>query len=160
MKSQWIEQATKIGQLLKAKNWKIAVAESCTAGGLGYALTSVSGSSTWVENGFIVYSNHAKMHLLHVQPQTLEQYGAVSEETAIELALNCLNWSEVDLAISITGIAGPLGGSEQKPIGTVWIGLADKSKVFANHYLFKGDRASIREKAIEAALELLLLSIS
>lgn len=155
MNTKLIELARSVGKKLKANNLKLATAESCTAGGLGYYLTAISGSSDWVEGGFIVYSNQAKIQLLNVNPSTLLQFGAVSEQTVLELAHNCLKIAKVDLALAITGIAGPTGATPDKPLGTVWIGLADKQQVVAQHFVFSGDRGSVREQAIEAALLLI-----
>lgn len=155
MNAKLIELAATLGQRLKTFNWKMATAESCTAGGLSYYLTAISGSSEWFECGYIIYSNHAKMQLLGVSPQTLAQEGAVSEQTALEMARNCLHLAKVDLSVAITGIAGPTGGSDDKPVGTVWIAVADNQGATAKHFVFAGDRAAVREQAIEQALMLL-----
>ncbi len=135
----------------------LAVAESCTGGGLSYWLSSVPGSSTWFERGFVTYSNQAKIDMLGVSAETLAQFGAVSEETAREMAQGVLAHSHADIGIAITGIAGPDGGSTEKPVGTVWIAAASRSQeTFAQQYLFTGDRQEVRLRAIAQALEMIL----
>ena len=136
-------------------NWTISVAESCTGGGLGSLLTELSGSSKILEGGFIVYSNKAKQELLNVQKVTLDTYGAVSKETAIELANNCRIKLKTDFAISITGIAGPNGGSEDKPVGTVWIGISDSQETKATKFVFLKNREANRELSKYTALSML-----
>lgn len=143
-----------VADKLKASGLKIVTAESCTGGGLCYWLTSVPGSSDWVDRGFVTYSNHAKMQMLGVPSLTLDTHGAVSKETACAMAEGALQHSESHLAISITGIAGPDGGSDQKPVGTVWIGWAgEQLTTDAELHTFAGDRQAIRLQSIMAALE-------
>jgi len=142
-----------LGQQLKLRAWSLAVAESCTGGNLCAAITDVPGSSTWFDRGFVTYSNHAKEVMLNVPRATLLTYGAVSEESAIAMANGALLASNANISIAITGIAGPTGGSEKKPIGTVWIACASENKMTcAKHYLFSGNRLTIREQAVFAAL--------
>lgn len=136
-------------------NWTISVAESCTGGGLGSLLTELSGSSKILQGGFIVYSNKAKQELLNVQESTLNKYGAVSKETAIELAHNCRIKLKTDFAISITGIAGPDGGSDEKPVGTVWIGISNSDETKAIKFVFLKNREANRELSKYTALSLL-----
>ena len=136
-------------------NWTLSVAESCTGGGLGSLLTELKGSSKILQGGFIVYSNNAKKNLLDVNETTLEKYGAVSEQTAIELANNCRKKMGTDFAISITGIAGPDGGSTKKPVGTVWIGISDSTKTKATKFVFLKNREANRELSKFTALSLL-----
>ncbi len=136
-------------------NWTISVAESCTGGGLGSLLTELSGSSKILEGGFIVYSNNAKQELLNIKKSTLDNYGAVSEETAKELANNCRLKLNTDFAISLTGIAGPNGGSEEKPVGTVWIGISDSKETKAIKFVFLKNREANRELSKYTALSLL-----
>ena len=145
--------AQQLGKALNARGWKITCAESCTGGGIGYAITSVSGSSAWFERGFITYSNEAKSEVLGVNPDTLLVYGAVSEQTVEQMAQGALEHGKADLAIAVSGIAGPDGGSPEKPVGTVWFGVAVKDKVISLHQRFVGDRLEIRQQAIEHALE-------
>jgi nicotinamide-nucleotide amidase len=140
--------------LLKAQNLKIATAESCTGGLLAAYLTEKSGSSAWFERGFVTYSNEAKIEMLGVKQSTLEHYGAVSEQTAKEMAEGALNNSRADLSIAITGIAGPDGGSADKPVGMVCFGFAGKNiESLTQTKYFEGDRKAIREQAAQFALE-------
>jgi nicotinamide-nucleotide amidase len=161
-----IQQITiELGLALKNKQLTLCTAESCTAGGLAYWITSVPGSSAWFERGFVVYSNEAKKDLLNVSANTLHQFGAVSEETAREMAKGALKNSLATISIATTGIAGPDGGSEEKPVGTVWTAFANKNAPTQNQTqtmvnIFHGDREMIRLATIENALEQLLLFIS
>lgn len=146
-----------LGSALQQHHWSCATAESCTGGGLAYAITSFPGSSAWFDRGFITYSNQSKQDLLGVTSDTLSLHGSVSEAVAIEMAQGALKHSMAQLAISITGIAGPSGGSVDKPVGTVWIGLAAiNSPTTAMTYYFHGDREQIREQTIITALEQLI----
>lgn len=150
----------KIAQLadyLLNKQLKMGTAESCTGGGLSNALTLLPGSSRWFDRGLITYSNEAKMSLLHVPAKTLLQYGAVSQETAHAMVDGLLGIHLLDAGIAITGIAGPDGGSTEKPVGTVWIAWKVKAdKTESRHYQFNGNRAQIRQQSIEAAIDCLL----
>lgn len=132
---------------------KLAVAESCTGGGLAYQLTAVPGSSQWFDRGFVTYSNAAKVELLGINPDILNRHGAVSAETAAEMSKCVIKQSNADVSLSITGIAGPGGGSQQKPVGTVYFGLADRSG-FCQSRLgkFSSGRGQIREDSITFAL--------
>lgn len=144
---------TEIAQLLQSNNMHLAVAESCTGGGLGEMLTRIPGSSNWFEGGAITYSNQAKIELLGVKEETLKAHGAVSEAVALEMAKGALSLTTAQLSIAITGIAGPDGGTPEKPVGTVWIAWSVKhSNAVAQHFAFSGDRESIRQQAIHAAL--------
>lgn len=144
---------SQIAEILIKNKQKIAVAESCTGGGLAYVMTSVAGSSQWFDRGFVVYSNQAKQELLAVEEAAIVEHGAVSEEVAIEMAEGAVDHSDAQVAISITGIAGPDGGTEEKPVGTVCFGLIveDQGKIFRE--CFDGDRTSVREQSILFALE-------
>ena len=146
----------KVANLLKEKKLKIATAESCTGGMLGNFLTNISGSSEYFDRGIISYSNRAKMELLGVSPETLEKYGAVSEQTAREMAEGVRKRSGVDIGISTTGIAGPTGGTKDKPVGLVYVGLSTEEKTIVRKFLFKGNRIENKESACAAALEMLL----
>ncbi|HWF05168.1 MAG TPA: CinA family protein [Candidatus Angelobacter sp.] len=154
-----IEQlAENLGEQLKKKGWRLVTAESCTGGGLSYAITDIAGASQWFDRGFITYSNIAKEELLGVKTETLKTFGSVSEETAREMAEGALyhNHSQAHISIAITGIAGPDGGSAEKPVGTVWIACAGKSlPTMASHYIFSGNRKEVRQQAIEIALKML-----
>lgn len=133
-----------------------AVAESCTGGAVGSAIVSVSGASAVFAGGVISYSNDVKREVLHVSASTLERHGAVSSETACEMASGARELTNADFAVSVTGIAGPGGGSAEKPVGLVWFGLAGRDGVRAERMIFSGDRAEVRGAAVEHALEMLL----
>ncbi|WP_104024267.1 nicotinamide-nucleotide amidase [Vibrio hyugaensis] len=152
-----MERATKLsadlGALLAKHGHVLTTAESCTGGGVATAITDIAGSSAWLDRAFVTYSNEAKMEMLGVQASTLEAHGAVSEPVVIEMVLGALNHSNATIGVSISGIAGPSGGSEEKPVGTVCFAFADNQnwqKVETMH--FTGDRAQVRKKAIEHAL--------
>jgi nicotinamide-nucleotide amidase len=146
--------AQHLGNLLLQKDLRLATAESCTGGGLGFWITSIAGSSAWYDRGFITYSNAAKMELLQVKPITLDKFGAVSRETALEMAEGALHYSQADVSVAITGIAGPDGGSPDKPVGTVWIAYAGKSFSTEAHLeVFAGDRQKVRTTTIQRALQ-------
>jgi nicotinamide-nucleotide amidase len=149
-----------VGRLLKEQGAKLAVAESCTGGLLGAALTNVAGSSAYFLGGVQCYSNEAKMRFVGVQPTTLERYGAVSEETALELASGIRERFDATYGVSITGVAGPDGGSPEKPVGTVWIGLADRQSCTAELFRFANDRITNREHAVASALAMLLRNLT
>lgn len=150
--------AEETGQALKAKGWMLATAESCTGGWVGEIITAVPGSSSWYDRGFITYSNEAKQEMLGVQALTLQQSGAVSEETAREMADGVLLHSHAKISLAISGIAGPAGGSPGKPVGTVcfaWSirdGAASGRCVKSESRLFPGDRREVRRQAVEHAL--------
>ena len=146
-----------LASMLIAKDWKIALAESCTGGLVCATLTDLAGSSEWFERGFITYSNEAKTECLGVPAELIESFGAVSEEVALAMASGALQASSANVAISITGIAGPSGGSPKKPVGTVCFGWAiqnnsTESRVICRTLHFDGDRSSIREQAKNYAL--------
>ncbi len=150
------QQVLEVAKKLQTKGLLLATAESCTGGGLSYWLTSVPGSSVWFERGFITYSNQAKMDLLGVRASTLDNHGAVSEETAHEMAEGILHNSPADLGLAITGIAGPDGGTPDKPVGTVWLAIAGKNlPVRAEVHIFTGDRQAVRLQAIAKALSMI-----
>lgn len=138
----------------------VATAESCTGGLIAGALTAVAGSSSVVERGFVTYSNEAKNELLGVPLETIQRVGAVSPETAIAMAEGALTNAPVDLTVAVTGVAGPGGGSPEKPVGTVQIASARKGKSTVTHeFHFDGDRDSVREQTVIAALEMMLSQI-
>ncbi|KXI28123.1 CinA family protein [Paraglaciecola hydrolytica] len=145
-----------LGQKLVTRNWTISCAESCTGGGLGYAITSISGSSSWFKQGFITYSNEAKQQLLGVSVQTLANFGAVSEQTVAAMAQGAAKTAGAEVAISVSGIAGPDGGTPDKPVGTVWFGFFIDGQTHCVTQLFKGGRQQVRIKAIEFALSRVL----
>lgn len=152
MNDEIIQLAQLLGNTLSAKGWQISCAESCTGGGVGYAITSVSGSSAWFKKGFITYSNEAKQEMLGVSELTLNQHGAVSAVTVEEMAAGAAKHANANVAIAISGIAGPEGGTPDKPIGTVWFGFFINGLIISQKQLIDGDRQAVRIKAIEFAL--------
>lgn len=153
------ENAQKVVELLIKKNLKLATAESCTGGLLGAAITSISGVSNIYKEGFITYSNEAKEKYLSVNHNTLEKYGAVSEETAYEMAKGVCQNTNSDIGVGITGIAGPNGGTKEKPVGLVYISCYYNSNIIISKNIFSGDRKAIRESAVKEALNLILQTI-
>jgi nicotinamide-nucleotide amidase len=157
MKANLVQLATEVGAHLTLKKIQLVTAESCTGGGLAYYITQVPGSSSWFERGFVSYSNQSKQDLLKVNAQTLTIEGAVSQAVALEMATGALCQSLGQVSIAITGIAGPEGSSSDKPVGTVWIALAQHNRApRAKLWQFSGDRNLIREQTIERALQWLL----
>ncbi len=147
------ELAKRVGERLKARRATVVTAESCTGGWVAQAITSVDGSSTWFDRGFVTYSNDAKRELLGVGAETLAGHGAVSEETAREMARGALERSGATLAVSVTGIAGPGGGTPQKPVGTVCFAWALAAGVTSETRRFSGNRESVRRQSVIRALE-------
>jgi len=141
------------GEKLRETGKRLVIAESCTGGGLAYALTRVSGASHWFDRGYVTYSNRSKMDCLGVSQRTLEQFGAVSEETIREMAMGAITLSGAHFSVAITGIAGPEGGTPEKPVGLVWFGFAQGYSVSTQFQHFEGDRDAIRQAAIRYALE-------
>lgn len=138
---------------LSQRGEKLCTAESCTGGLIAKTLTDLAGSSDWFDRGFVTYSNAAKTDMLAVPESVIEAYGAVSEAVAGAMVAGALNHSAADYAIAVTGVAGPGGGSEEKPVGTVWIGFGSKGEVIARKYLFPGDRDEVRQATLNTALE-------
>ena len=151
--------AERVVAAMREKGKTCATAESCTGGGVGSAITSVAGSSAVFQGGVISYANSAKVNVLGVSPESLARVGAVSPEVAAEMATGARRLLESDFAVSLTGIAGPGGGSAEKPVGLVWFALASASGVAAESRIFDGDRASIRAAAVEHALGMLLSAV-
>lgn len=148
--------ARQVGEALKLNGVTLVTAESCTGGGIAQEITRISGSSAWFERGFVTYSNIAKEEVLGVSPETLETYGAVSEKTVREMAEGALQYSRAQVAVAVSGIAGPTGGSQEKPVGTVWFAWAQGQKVLAACHHLSGDREGIRAAAVRIALQGLL----
>jgi PncC family amidohydrolase len=146
---------TQIGQLLRRKGLKIATAESFTGGLIGYRITSIPGSSDYYIGGVNAYAYEAKVALLGVSWDTLKRYGAVSREVVLEMAVGARERLTADIAISVSGIAGPGGGLPNKPVGTAWVGLAAQSGKWARRFHFPGDRQEVRDAGAQAALKLL-----
>jgi nicotinamide-nucleotide amidase len=149
--------AERIGKRLLEKKQTLVTAESCTGGWVAQVVTSVPGSSAWFERGFVTYSNDAKQEALGVPRDVLRRHGAVSEETARAMALGALAHSRGTLALSITGVAGPAGGSAEKPVGTVCFGWVAKGReALTQTRLFEGDREGVRRQSVVHALEKVL----
>jgi len=147
-------RVAELAELLQSKGLKLSTAESCTGGWLAKTLTDRPGSSAWFEFGFVTYGNNAKHALLGVREQTLKDHGAVSQQVAEQMAVGARRASGADLAVAITGIAGPAGGTAEKPVGTVWLAWAGPDgQLGAERREFPGDRASIRQQAVLAALD-------
>ncbi len=151
--SQFDEQVTALGEALRTQGLHLATAESCTGGLIAAACTAIAGSSDWFERGFVTYSNEAKTEMLGVPIPLIAAFGAVSAEVARAMAEGALVHSPVDLAVAVTGIAGPSGGSPDKPVGTVWLALARRGQAAQAELLqLQGDRAAIRAQTVEHAL--------
>ncbi len=142
-----------IAELLMSRGWTLSTAESCTGGGIGHALTALSGSSNWFEGGVICYANGVKSRLLHVPEVILNKYGAVSEQVAINMAQGVRKLLETDISVAVTGVAGPGGGTPEKPVGTVWVAWSTGQETAARHFHLEGDRDQIREKTVFQALQ-------
>ena len=150
------ELAQRIGFLLSQKKLKLAIVESCTGGSLAKLVTDVPGASEWFDCGFITYSNESKIRSVNVPEELIAQHGAVSQKVALAMAKGGLDVTNADIVISTTGIAGPDGGSLEKPVGTVCFGFATKESYFStDKQLFDGDRSKIREKSVIYSLECL-----
>ena len=147
--------SSKVIEILKGKT--IATAESCTGGGIGAALTAVPGSSEVFKGGVISYTNEIKREILCVPAEWLDKYGAVSPWVAMEMASGVRGLLHTDVAVSVTGLAGPGGDEYGHPVGTVYIAYEDRDRNGVHHYHFEGDRESVRNQAVEAALKLILL---
>jgi PncC family amidohydrolase len=145
-----------VGRLLEQQGLQLAIAESCTGGLVGHRLTNVPGSSSYFLGGVIAYSNALKMDLLGVRAETLEKYGAVSEQAVLEMAQGVRSRLQADLGLSVSGIAGPDGGTAEKPVGLVWFGLSAAQNESATAFQFRGNRMAIKDQAAAEALELLV----
>jgi nicotinamide-nucleotide amidase len=144
-----------LGERLRARQWRVSCAESCTGGLIAALCTSVAGSSDWFERGFVTYSNAAKTEMLGVPAALIERDGAVSESVALAMALGALDRSTAELAVAVTGIAGPGGEVPGKPVGTVWLALAQRQKgvAWAHRLQLSGDRTAVRSATVQAAVE-------
>lgn len=153
--------SARVGDALRQRHWKLVTAESCTGGWIAQSITSVGGSSGWFERGFVTYSDAAKQELLGVRAETLARHGAVSEPVAREMAGGALRASHADLSVAVTGIAGPGGGTPDKPVGTVCLAWADHTgPVRSITCNFDGDRHEIRRLSVVCALEGLLTALA
>jgi|SRR5579883_273149 len=152
--------AEEVGRAARALGWRIVTAESCTAGWIAKALTDIPGSSQWVDSGYVTYSNAAKMRDVGVAARTLAEYGAVSEATVREMANGARRAAGVEMAIAVSGIAGPDGGTAEKPVGTVWFGIATPRAqgvaAVCERRHFTGDRDHVRRQSVAHALRLAL----
>ncbi len=150
------ELVQQLASRLLKQHQKICTAESCTGGLIAKTLTDLAGSSDWFERGFVSYSNQAKNEMLAVPSSVIEDYGAVSEPVASAMVNGALRHSQADYAVAVTGVAGPGGGNAEKPVGTVWIAVASADEAKASLYNFNGDRETVREVTLIAALEALI----
>ena len=152
-----LTKQTKTVNLLKKKKYKISIAESCTGGMLSSAITSVSGSSKVFNLGLVTYSNESKIKVLKISKKLIRKYGAVSEQVCKAMAKNLSKISKTNITVSITGIAGPSGGTKQKPVGLIYVGIKRGNKVKVNRYLFKNkERLYIQKAAVNKSLDLIL----
>lgn len=147
------DSITALADMLKSRDLRLVTAESCTGGGIATALTDVAGSSQWFECGFVTYSDEAKTRYLDVSPLILEQFGAVSEETVRAMVAGAVNNSLGDVAVAVSGIAGPGGGSADKPVGTVWFAWGNASQQIVQCVRFEGDRQQVRLQAVEVGIQ-------
>ena len=141
-----------LSELLIANGLTISVAESCTGGSLSHAITSIPGASSYFDCGYITYSNQSKIDMLGIDIQAIKIYGAVSEEVALEMVIGLATKSHSDVAVSITGVAGPTGGTPEKPVGTVCFGFSCEAKTSTSTQVFSGDRVSIVSQSVSYAL--------
>lgn len=151
-----ISQEIEIGRLLRQRGLKLGLAESCTGGLVGHRITDIPGSSEYFMGGVVSYSYKAKVSVLGVSWGTLNSFGAVSRETVLEMARGAIKLLDVDIAVSVSGIAGPGGGTLDKPVGTTWIGLAATDGEWAREFHFNGDREQNKASSADAALQMLL----
>lgn len=145
-----------LADVLKERGWMLAVGESCTGGLIAAACTELGGSSDWFERGFVTYSNAAKTELLGVDPALIAQHGAVSEVVARAMAFGAVRHSQARVSVAVTGIAGPTGGSADKPVGTVWFAFMVDGRLASETLRFDGDRAAVRAATVRHALQRLL----
>ncbi|EFE6021736.1 nicotinamide-nucleotide amidase [Escherichia coli] len=154
--SELMQLSEQVGQALKARGATVTTAESCTGGWVAKVITDIAGSSAWFERGFVTYSNEAKAQMIGVREETLAQHGAVSEPVVVEMAIGALKAARADYAVSISGIAGPDGGSEENPVGTVWFAFATaRGEGITRRECFSGDRDAVRRQATAYALQTL-----
>ncbi|WP_213133417.1 nicotinamide-nucleotide amidase [Citrobacter sp. FP75] len=154
--SELMQLSEQVGLALKARGATMTTAESCTGGWVAKTITDIAGSSAWFERGFVTYSNEAKSQMIGVREETLAQHGAVSESVVVEMAIGALKAARADFAVSVSGIAGPDGGSEDKPVGTVWFAFASvNGEGITRRECFRGDRDAVRRQATAYALQTL-----
>jgi nicotinamide-nucleotide amidase len=146
----------RLADLLRERQWMLAAAESCTGGMIAAACTDLSGSSEWFERGFVTYSNEAKVELLGVDPQSIAAHGAVSEVVARAMAFGAVRHSHARVSVAVTGVAGPTGGTPDKPVGTVWFAFMVDGRLSSEMLRFDGDRAAVRRQTVDHALQRLV----
>ena len=151
--------AARLGALLQGKGWLLAAAESCTGGLIAAACTDLPGSSNWFDRGFVTYSDEAKIELLGVDEASIRAHGAVSEVVARAMAFGAVRRSHARVSVAVTGIAGPTGGSKEKPVGTVWFGYMVDGVLTSEMQRFDGDRAAVRQATVDHALAGLVLRL-
>lgn len=155
-----LQMSRRVAERLLAERWRLVTAESCTGGWIAKALTDVAGSSDWFDSGYVTYSNSAKVRDLGVSEGTLASHGAVSEATVREMATGALRVSGAEVAIAVSGIAGPDGGTPEKPVGLVWFCVAVRrgaaNELVSKAQVYPGDREEVRRRAVEYALQLVL----
>lgn len=149
-------QILELGEILRQNKYMLGTAESCTGGLISMLLTEASGSSAWFKGTVVSYANEVKESMLHVPHETLLKHGAVSEQTALAMVRGVQQALQLETAISVTGIAGPTGGTPDKPVGTVWIGFAIGTQQFTQHHVFSGSRTDVRYQTAMAAISTLL----
>jgi nicotinamide-nucleotide amidase len=155
-----MDTLTQLATLLKDNGWMLATAESCTGGMIATACTDLAGSSDWFERGFVTYSNEAKIEMLGVDAAQIEAHGAVSEVVARAMAFGAVRHSRATVSVAVTGIAGPSGGSAEKPVGTVWFGYMVDGLLSSETQRFDGDRAAVRSATVHHALAGLLRRVA
>jgi len=155
-----VTRTHELAAALLAKGWMLATAESCTGGLIAAACTELAGSSLWFERGFVTYSDDAKIELLGVDAAAIQAHGAVSEVVARAMAFGAVRHSRAQVGVAVTGIAGPSGGSQDKPVGTVWFGFMVDGRLTSELKRFDGDRAAVREATVAHALDGLLLRLA
>ena len=160
MQAEIYHLSEQLGSALLQQGTTVTTAESCTGGGVANAITAVAGSSSWFNCGFVTYANSAKQRMLGVPSDIIERDGAVSEAVVRQMAIGAAEEAGADYAVAISGVAGPGGGSADKPVGTVWFAWRSPKGVKAEKYLFSGDRAAIRDQAIKISLEELLHQVT
>jgi nicotinamide-nucleotide amidase len=151
-----VNEAVQLAAALQARGWMLATAESCTGGMIAAACTDLPGSSNWFERGFVTYSNEAKTEMLGVEPALIEAHGAVSEVVARAMAFGAVRHSRARVSVAVTGVAGPTGGSREKPVGTVWFAFMVDGVLASETRRFEGDRAAVRAATVRHAFERLL----
>ena len=149
-----------VADLMRAKGWLLATAESCTGGLIAAACTELAGSSVWFERGFVSYANEAKTEMLGVDAALILTHGAVSEPVVRAMALGALGHSRAQVALAVTGVAGPSGGSKDKPVGTVWFGWSVQGQLSSERKRFDGDRAAVRAATVQHALTTLAILLA